>query len=121
MKHYMLFAALMLATGVLSMYFGLKLPTCVALVILILAAASDYYTTWKCLKKGGKEANPVIAFLFKHITVPGTFGLTMCFWVWFIIFRWLPTPETSQTGVALMYLLVPLNNMMVMRRLRKRK
>jgi hypothetical protein len=96
------------------------LQTIISLAILILAVTSDFITTWLCLRRTGKEGNPVIVTLFKKIGVLGTFGLMACLWVLLIVFRWLPADNGSQTAIALTYWLVPMNNVNVLRRLNRK-
>lgn len=114
------FMVLLLGTAALILISGLRLPTDYALLVLVSAVTFDFYTTWKCLKVGGREGNPVIAFLFRKIGVLGTFGLMVAIWTCFIVFRWLPSTVGIQTAVAFSYWLVPMNNFMVLRGLMKR-
>jgi hypothetical protein len=99
---------------------GFAFTTVVALLILVLAIASDFLTTWVCLRKQGREGNPVIALLFRKIGLYKTFGLMAVLWICFIVFRWLNTPYSSQTAVALVYWMVPINNMVILVRLNKK-
>ena len=111
------FMALMLGTAVGLQLMRVSLPTLIALMIFVCAIILDFVTTWKCLKRGGKEGNPLVAGLFKKIGVKKTFALTATAWILIIVFRWLPTTQIGQTSVALVYWLVPLNNIMVIRRM----
>jgi len=111
---YVMFVIGMMAIAVMILFSGFALPTVVALIILVLAVSSDFATTIACLRKGRKEGNPGIAFLFKKIGVPVTFGLLACIWVAFIVFRWLPSSPGIQTAVALVYWVVPVNNLIVL-------
>lgn len=117
---YIIFIALLLGTAILVLFSGFTLPTMIALTVLVLAVTSDFYTTWRCLKEKGREGNPVVAFLFRKIGLRKSFGLLVIMWVCFITLRWLPQPESIQTAVALAYWLIPINNLMVLMRLRKR-
>ena len=121
MKKYVWFACLVLATAcaieILSEMTGLVLPGMVSLLILVAALLGDMLTTYLCLRVGGREGNPVIAWLFKHLTVLGTFGLAAIVEGLFIYFRILHASDYSKMAVALTYLLVPANNLIVMRRL----
>jgi hypothetical protein len=111
------FMALMLGTAVGLQLLRVSLPTIIALVVLVCAVGLDFITTWKCLKHGGKEGNPLVAGLFKKIGVKSTFAITATIWILIIIFRWLPSTQIGQTSMALVYWLVPLNNLMVIRRM----
>lgn len=118
---YLLFIALMLGTACAIYISGLQLSLTVALIVFLSAVSADFITTYLCLKVGGREGNPVIAFLFKTLTVGGTFGLMGCIWILFILWRFLPSNAGSQTAIALTYWLVPINNALVLRKLMKRQ
>jgi len=100
---------------------GFVFPTHIAFIVLILAIASDFLTTWTCIRIGGREGNPVMAFLFKRVGLYKTFALMAGVWVCIIVFRWLKTPVSTQTAVALVYWMVPLNNILVLRKLNRKK
>ena len=117
---YVIFVVVMLATACLIQISGFAFPTWTALLVLILAITSDFLTTWACLRKQGREGNPVMALLFREIGLYKTFGLMAGIWVCFIVFRWLDTPDGSQTAVALVYWMVPVNNIVVLVRLRRK-
>jgi len=117
---YVGFIVMMLATACLIHISGFALPTTIALSILILAITADFYTTWRCLKERGKEGNPMVAFLFKRIGLRASFGLMAGLWALIIIFRVVPATESAQTAIALVYWVVPLNNLVVLRRLRRK-
>jgi len=116
---YVIFIMAMLTTAILALYLGLALPTVVALLVLLCAVTADFYTTWRCLKERGREGNPVVAFLFKRVGVLKTFGLMAILWTVFISFRWIHQTEGIQTAVAVAYWLVPVNNMVVLARLKR--
>jgi len=117
---YVIFVVAILGTACLIQISGFTLTTGIALLILILAIAADFLTTWACLRKRGREGNPVVALLFRKIGLYRTFGLMAGIWVCFIVFRWLGTPDSSQTAVALVYWMVPVNNIVVLVRLRRK-
>ena len=117
---YVVFVVVMLGTACLIQISGFAFPTWIALIVLILAIASDFLTTWACLRKQGREGNPVMAFLFRRVGLYKTFGLMVGIWVCFIAFRWLGTPDGSQTAVALVYWIVPMNNIAVLVRLHRK-
>ena len=112
-----IFMPLMFGVACLVLLSGLVLPTLVALCILIFAITGDFYSTWRCLKAGGKETNPVVAFLFRKIGLNKTFGLMAILWVCYIVFIWIPQTENVQTAVAIVYWLIPVNNVIVLRKL----
>ena len=117
MKKYIMFVVLMMGTACMVFISGVKFPTPLALMVLICAVGADFLTTYLCLRARGKEGNPVIAFLLKRIGIWGTFGLMACVWLVFIMLRWLPSDLGSQTAIACTYWLVPINNLMVLKRL----
>ena len=114
---YIMFVVLMLGTACMVFIAGIQFPTPVALMVLIGAVGADFLTTYACLRMRGKEGNPAIAFLFKKIGVAGTFVLMACLWAVIIPLRVLPAPESAQTAIACAYWLVPMNNLLVLRRL----
>ena len=117
---YIIFVVVMLGTACLIQISGFAFPTWIALLVLILAIASDFLTTWACLRKQGREGNPVMALLFRKIGLYKTFGLMAGIWVCFIVFRWLGTTAASQTAVALVYWMIPMNNMLVLVKLNRK-
>lgn len=117
---YIMFVALMLATACMILLSGFALPTAASLTVLILAVSADSFTTWLCLRKRGREGNPVVAFLFKKVGVFQTFGLMGCLWTCFIVFRWWSQTDGIQTAVAFAYWLVVANNLIVLRGLHRR-
>lgn len=120
MKKFVVFVAAMLVTACLIVLSGLAFPTVVALLVLVSAISLDFYTTWRCLKEQGKEGNPAVAFLFRKVGVGKTFCLMAAFWTMFIMFRWIHQTESIQTAVAIVYWVVPLNNMIVLAKLMKK-
>jgi len=117
LKKYIAFVVLMMSTACVVFIAGVRFPTVVALCVLVGAVAMDFLTTYLCLRKSGREGNPVIAFLFRKLTIGGTFALMLVIWGLFIWFRWLPSNVGNQTAIALTYWLIPINNAIVLRRL----
>jgi len=117
---YAMFIVLMLGTACLVLIYSPPLPTVIALTILVCAVTLDFLTTYLCLRKRGREGNPVIAFLFRKIGVLGTFGVMAGVWGCFIALRWLPAEPGIQTAVAFAYWLVPMNNLVVLRKLSRK-
>lgn len=117
---YLIFVILLFGTACSVLLSGLAFPTVIALLILVLAVAADFYTTLRCLKRSGKEGNPIVAFLFRKIGLFKSFGLLVVIWTCFIVLRWLPQSESIQTAVALSYWLVPVNNLLVLVRLKRK-
>ena len=120
MRKYIAFVALCMCVAIAVFLSGFTLPTSIAITVLILAIASDTTTTYLCLRKKGEEGNPVVAKLFKKLGYKGTTAVWLVIWVLIIYFRVLPATEQVQTAVAFAYWIVPMNNLMVLRRLTKR-
>jgi len=120
MKKYIAFVALCMCVAIAVFLSGFTMPTSIAILVLVLAIASDTTTTYLCLRKKGQEGNPVVARLFKRLGFKGTTVIWLAIWVLIIYFRVLPATEQVQTAVAFAYWLVPMNNLMVLRRLTKR-
>ena len=118
---YAIFIVLMLGTAILTLAFVPAFPTVIALTILICAVALDFLTTYACLRKKGREGNPVVALLFKKLGVLGTFAVMAGIWTCIIIFRLLPAEPGVQTAIAFAYWLVPANNVIVLRRLSRKQ
>ena len=118
---YLAFMALMLGTMYLILFSGLAFPTVVALVVLVSAVILDFYTTLRCLKEKGREGNPVVALLFRKVGIYKTFALMAILWTCFILFRWIHEPVGTQTAISLIYWYVPVNNLIVLRRLKRQK
>ena len=118
---FFVFIVLIMGTAFLVLLSGFTLPTLIALLVFVLAITSDFYTTWRCLKARGREGNPVMALLFRKVGIRKTFCMMAGLWVCVIMFRWLPSPEGAQTAVALAYWIVPMNNLTVLAKLKRRK
>lgn len=113
------FVAIVLGTACVLMLSGFHLPTFASLAVLLFAIGCDDLTTYLCLKKSGREGNPIAAFLMKKAGIKGTIIIMACIWGVIIYTRWLPSQPSSQTAIAFAYLLVPINNLWVLRRLTK--
>lgn len=118
MLKYAVFLLTMLAVATFVLATGLLLTMPISLILLLAAVLADFCTTLLCLKEHGREGNPIIALLLKKLGVWGTFGLMGLFWVVLIVFRWLPATESVQTAVAVSYWMVPVNNALVLRKLK---
>jgi hypothetical protein len=115
------FTALMLSTGTLIMLSRITFPYALALVVFLTAIFSDMYTTHLCLRMSGKEGNPMVAFLMKKASIWGSFLLSACIWALYIHFMWMNSRANVQTALALTYWIVPINNLFVLRRLKKQR
>ena len=117
MRKYIAFVLLCFAIAIAVFLSGFTMPTAVAISVLVAAVLSDTTTTYLCLRLKGQEGNPVVAKLFKKLGYKGTTAVWLVVWALIIYFRVLPATEQVQTAVAFAYWLVPLNNLMVLRRL----
>ena len=120
MRKYIAFCALMFVVAFAVFYSGFTLPKPVNVCLLLGAVVADSLTTWLCFWEKGREGNPLVAFLFKKMGFWGTlvlwyalFGLN----IWFI---YVPSNLHNQTGVWCAYWLVPLNNLFVFWKSRRR-
>jgi len=118
---FLLFILLMLGTALTVFLLGFTLPTEIALTVLILAVISDFLTTYLCMRKNGKEGNPMVGFLFKKIGLLKSFAILAGIWVLIIVFRVLPAVALVQTAIAISYWLIPVNNVIVLVRLQKKQ
>lgn len=121
MKKYMLFIVLVLGTACLIMLSGYRMPAGWPIPVLVTAIMADYLSTYLCLQAGGREGNPVVAAVFKRAGIWGTFALSCILWACIIEFRIAQSDACSQTAIALAYWLVPVNNVIVLVRLNRRK
>ena len=121
MKKFILFIVLVLGTACLIMLSEYKLPAGWPIPVLVTAIMMDFLTTYLCLRVGGREGNRVVAFVFKRAGIWGTFMASCVLWAIIIHFRVAPSNLGSQTAVALAYWLVPVNNVIVLVRLHKKK
>jgi len=100
---------------------GLCPPASLTITLFAVAVASDYGTTVKTSRMGGKEGNPFVGLLFKKIR-PEIGGLfVLAFFALAIIFVFDDMPTHQQLAFGCAYWMVPINNLLVMRRLRKSK
>lgn len=100
---------------------GFQLPTSAALSLLLAAIAADTATTYLCLKRGGKETNPIVGFLMKKLGLFWTFAMVWIVWAMLIHFNYLRTNISTQTAISVVYWLVPVNNVVVFWRLGKKE
>lgn len=115
------FALLFMTLGCVIILSGFTLPTTIALPVLILAVALDFLTTWACLRKGGREGNPIMALAFRKLGLTASLGIMVILWTCLIMFRIIHQPESIQTAVALSYWIVPINNTMLLMKLSRKR
>jgi len=104
---------LMVLVALFLFFSGFTLPVAVSVGILVLALACDSYTTYRCLKVGAKEANPLIKFLFDRIGFRNTTILWWILWAVIITFYVMNAQPQTMAIKAVVYWIVPLNNLRV--------
>jgi uncharacterized protein (DUF983 family) len=100
---------------------GYRPPLFVTLSLLISAIVGDCVTTMRAIKLGGKEANPLVGFLFKKLGVKGGMIVAMVVMVPIFIYFFLRAPSYQQFAIGYVYWLIPINNLKVIKRLQKSK
>lgn len=90
-------------------------------VVIALLQVADAFTTYKVLKKGGYEANPLLVFLQKTLS-----KVTNAKWAWLVIAKlvaavagWYACVHGVEYGiaVAVFYVIVVSNNIRVLRKM----
>lgn len=121
LKRFRFLISLGLILGLACLIFmsGLQLPFIIALIMLLCAICADFTTTYLCLRAGGQEGNPLVSFLLKKLGVVGAFAVMAGIIALLIMTQFIPSGASSQTAVAMVYWIVPANNAMVLRRLRR--
>lgn len=111
------------ATGLALLYQRLGLSPPLALTVTLFSAGVvfDYGTTVKASRLGGKEGNPFVNILFKKVGVEKGGLITMALFALMVIFMFRGSPAYMQLAVGCAYWLIPVNNLMVIRRLKKSK
>ena len=99
---------------------GFTLPVGLSISILVSAVAVDSYSTYRSLKAGGTEANPIVRFLFKRIGFNATLVLVWIAWALIIHFKVITALPQQQTALALAYWVIPVNNFLVVWKYKQR-
>jgi len=100
---------------------GLSPPFSLTVVLLLSAVASDYGTTVKATRLGGKEGNPLLNIFFKKVGVDKGGLAVIGLFILMVIFVFRNAPPYQQLALASTYWLVPINNLIVIKRLKKSK
>lgn len=115
----------LMAAGMTLMYWyhrlGLSPPFSLTCALLMSAVVGDYGTTVKALRMGGKEGNPFVGMLFNKIGVGKGGLIVLGLFILFAIFIFRNSPPYQQLALASIYWVVPINNLIVIKRLRKLK
>lgn len=119
----MVIGILFAASGLALLYQRLELspPFGLTAALFLSAAVCDYRTTVKACRLGGKEGNPFVNIIFKKVGVEkgGLVTLGVLFLMVMLVFR--GAPPYQQLAIGCAYWIVPINNLLVIRRLRKSK
>lgn len=89
--------------------------------LLILVAICDHVLTYKALKNGAKEKNPIANLMFNFIGIKKTSFLILIGFIIFIYFLFKDLPVYAQLSLILSYSIVPINNFIVWRKKIKMK
>lgn len=102
-------------------YVGVSPPWFLSLAVLLIAMSGDYVTTVKATELGAKEANPIPRFIFSKVGVRKGGLIIMGIVGVIVIFLWKPLYPQEQLAIGAAYLIVPINNLIVIWRRRKRE
>jgi len=115
----------LMATGMALMYWysrlGLNPPFSLTCALLMSAVASDYGTTVKATRMGGKEGNPFVGMLFNKIGAERGGLIVVGLFILFVIFVFRNSPPYQQLALASVYWVIPVNNLIIIKRLGKPK
>lgn len=100
---------------------GLSPPLSLTVALFASAVVSDYGTTVKASRMGGREGNPFVNIIFKKIGVEKGGLIVLGVFALAIIFAFRNMPPYQQLALACVYWLIPINNIVVIKRLRKSK
>ena len=111
--------ASMLALIIAGMETGIHPSEDEAMIVMAIGVCLDMLSTYLCFKNGGQEQNPVAAWVIKKVGIFGLFGAVAV--IWGLLFKFVIfAPNASiyaQTALAITYLVVPINNFLVLKRL----
>ena len=116
-----LICALCLVITLMVYQMGFRPPLFVTLSLFISAIIADCMTTVKAMKLGGKEANPIVGFLFKKLGVKRGMIVSMVVMLPIFLYFFLKAPAYQQLAIGYVYWLIPINNLKVIRRLKNSK
>jgi len=116
-----LLCACYLGLSLLFLRTGISLPYTYTLFLFVGAMYMDHTTTLKALKLGGKEANPFARLLFNKLGVGLGSLVVLILMTLFIVKVFSQSPAWQQLSMACVYWIVPINNLMVIRRLGRKQ
>lgn len=97
---------------------NLQLPLFSTVSLMISAAIADYMTTMKALKLGGREGNPIAAWMFRRFGAKRG-GMAMMLILIPMMCMFVHAPVAQQLALGFVYWMIPMNNLRVIRRLQK--
>ena len=122
---YPLMATGLISTGMGLTYLygrlGISPPISITIPVLWSAIIADHETTKKALKLGGKECNFFANTLFKKLGAKAGLWIILGLFIMFTIFMFVDAPPYQQLALGCAYWLIPINNLLVIRRLRKQR
>lgn len=72
-------------------------------------------------KYGGKEANPIMAWVIKKIGIRFAMFIPLIIFFFFVLFYWQTTNSSTLFGLSIVYLAVIINNVIVIQRNKKKQ
>ena len=122
-KKYIVFVSLLiLAFLILQSFFedyNISIPTALVLMLLILEITADHITTQKVIELGATEKNPLANMFFKKFGLPKGQVIFVLLFVPIFIFVFLGTDKFSQLAMIMLYIVVLINNSIVIRKKRR--
>lgn len=91
-------------------------PPILPTVLILSAISADYVSTVKASKLGATEGNPLVGLVFKRIGVKLGGLVALIILTASVLFLWRDIPPYQQLAMACAYLIVPINNIIVIRR-----
>ena len=90
------------------------------IVFLVFPILDGITTNIALTKYGGREANPIMAWVIKKISIRFAMFIPFIFFLIFVLFYWRSTESSVLYGLYVVYLTVIVNNVIVIQR-NKRK
>lgn len=112
----MLMFGFCLALTLLFRHLGLSPPWFLSLALLLSAILADYISTVIASRLGAKEANPIVNLLFSKVGVERGGLIVIAIFIGIILSMWRILPPYKQLAIACTYVIVPINNLLVIRK-----
>jgi len=88
--------------------------------LLLLVAVCDHTLTKKALDVGAEEGNPIVNFIFRKVGFRFGSLFILALLCVFVIFLWSSLPVYAQFSLIIVYSIVPVNNILVVMKRRKK-